>query len=215
MRYRLILSALAAISFAGGLSACADAVVQPQTADEIQVRNLIEEQIAPIDEQPCLDINCGEPEPDPCAYGCYTPTPIPPFDPPPAPYRTADVPLIYGGFGWQTQSCNQIAHVKIAFSNDVVQGTTLYVAGVVVKGAYSNVYFYDASGNLVKTHATQRARDNCVIHHEPEAFSTWDLAPGYYYVYASYWSLTNYGYESTYGSPTGIVGRLIATIRIR
>ena len=82
-------------------------------------------------------------------------------------------------------------------------------------GAYSNVYFYDVNGQLVKTHATQRARDNCVIHHEPEAISTWDLAPGYYYIYASYWSLVNYGYESTYGWPTGIVGRKIATIRIR
>ena len=125
------------------------------------------------------------------------------------------MPLIYGGFNWQTQSCNQIAHVKIAFTNDLYAGGILYVAGVVVRGAYSNVYFYDVNGNLVKTHATQRARDNCVIHHEPEAISTYGMAPGYYYVYASYWSLTNYGYESTYGWPTGIVGRKIATIRIR
>jgi hypothetical protein len=39
--------------------------------------------------------------------------------------------------------------------------------------------------------------------------------PGYYYVYASYWSLFNYGYEPTYGWPTGVTGRHIATIRIR
>jgi len=209
MRYRLILGALAAFA----VSACADAVVQPQAAD-IEARAMIEPIDRPIDEQPCIDIDCN-PEPDPCAYGCYEPPTIPPFDPPPAPFDRAEVPLIYGGFGWQTQSCNQIAHVKIAFSNDVVRGTTLYVGGVVVKGAYSNVYFYDVNGNLVKTHATQRAHDNCVIYHEPETISTWDLNPGYYYVYASYWSLANYGYESTYGSPTGIVGRKIATIRIR
>ncbi|HEU0051602.1 MAG TPA: hypothetical protein VFQ39_00450, partial [Longimicrobium sp.] len=150
--------------------------------------------------------DCGPTEP---------PQTYPPFDPPARPFETADVPVIYGGFNWQTQSCNQIAHVKIAFSNDVYQGTTLYVGGVVVKGSYANVYFYDVSGNLVMTHATQRARDNCVIHHEPEAFSTWGLSPGYYYVYASYWTLTNYGYESTYGWPTAVVGRHIATLRIR
>ena len=208
MRYRLILGALAAFA----VTACADAVVQPQPAEEIQVRKMAIDEPQPID-QPCVDI-C-EPDPDPCAYGCYTPEPIPPFDPPPAPYRTADVPLIYGGFNWQTQSCNQVAHVKLAFSNDVVRGTTLYVGGVVVKGAYSNVYIYDVNGNLVKTHATQRAHDNCVIYHEPETISTYDLAPGYYYAYASYWSLVNYGYESTYGWPTGIVGRLISTFRVR
>jgi hypothetical protein len=211
MPYRLILGALVAFS----LSACADAVVQPQIAEEVQARSMIEPIDGPIIDQPVDPDPCVDCNPDPCANGCYTPEPIPPFDPPAAPYRTADVPLIYGGFNWQYQSCNQIPHVGIAFSNDVTRGTTLYVGGVVVKGAYSNVYFYDVNGNLVKTHATARAHDNCVIYHEPEAISTWDLNPGYYYVYASYWSLTNGGYESTYGYPTGIVGRLIATIRVR
>jgi hypothetical protein len=208
MRYRPIRLAAAILSLAA-FWGCSDAVVQPQLETEPQARALAQEPIyeEPID--PCYDCN-----PEPC-YDCPEPEPIPPFNPPPRPYETADVPLIYGGFNWQTLSCNQIAHVKIAFSNDVVRGTTLYVGGVVVRGAYSNVYFYDVNGQLVKTHATQRARDNCVIHHEPEAISTWDLTPGYYYIYASYWSLVNYGYESTYGWPTGIVGRHIATIRIR
>lgn len=224
MKHRILL-ALAALSFSAVLSACGDTVTQPQ-AHDAQASAVAYEPIDPVD--PCTYNTYSGTEsgvysdcnPDPCpdcypCPDCPTQPTIPPFDPPPAPYTTADVPLIYGGFNWQTQSCNQIAHVKIAFSNDVPQGTTLYVGGVVVRGAYSNIYFYDVNGNLVKTKYTQRARDNCVIHHEPEAFSTWDLAPGYYYVYASYWSLTNYGYESTYGWPTGITGRHIATIRIR
>src|SRR5215212_12028801 len=75
MRYRLILGALAAFA----VTACADAVVQPQPAEEIQVRKMAIDEPQPID-QPCVDV-C-EPDPDPCAYGCYTPEPIPPFDPP-------------------------------------------------------------------------------------------------------------------------------------
>lgn len=213
MRHRITIAA-AVLSFSFCLAGCDNPVSEPLvSADGVEARGAMYEPMIeePID--PCYDqIDCCVE----CCYDCPPQQPqIPPFDPPPAPFATAEVPLIYGGFNWQTQTCNQVAHVKIAFGNDVPRGTTLYVGGVVVKGSYSNVYFYDVNGQLVKTHATQRARDNCVIHHEPEAIGTWDLAPGYYYVYASYWSLTSYGYESTYGYPTGIVGRKIATIRIR
>lgn len=157
MRNRFAIAA-AVLSLCIGLAGCDNPVSEQASADDIEAGGLMSE---PMIEQPIEPIEPVDPcygSIDCCVDCCADCTPtgpaIPPFDPPPAPFARADVPLIYGGFNWQTQTCNQIAHVKIAFSNDVVRGTTLYVGGVVVKGSYSNVYFYDVNGQLVKTHTT-------------------------------------------------------------
>lgn len=42
------------------------------------------------------------------------------------------------------------------------------------------------TGQIVARHVTQPSRLNCVVHHEPEAFSTWNLPPGRIDVYATY-----------------------------
>ena len=126
------------------------------------------------------------------------------------------LPAGLGGFSLAPQSCLQIPHVSISFSNDVVRGTTLYFRGVVVPKSVANFAIYNQSGQLVKSHITQGARDNCVIHHEPEAFSTWGFAPGYYYVYASYWSLSwTPPFDNFSGLPFSHHGRFIQALRIR
>jgi hypothetical protein len=102
------------------------------------------------------------------------------------------------------------------FNNDITVGTTIYVSGIVVPGTQMNWGIYDQFGNQVKTHLTQNSRSNCVVHHEPEAISTAGMAPGYYYLYASYNGLTNYTPQQTsagYTTPFG--GRYVGPFRLR
>ncbi len=151
--------------------------------------------------------------------GGGTPAPPPaPFNPPPRPYFYAPNLTLYGQMSSTGyQHCGQVAHAYVAFSNDVFQGTPLYPSGVVNAGSRINFGFYDVAGNLVKLHLTQPARSNCVVHHEPEVIYNWDLAPGYYYVYASYWGLSTTGgvYDSLDGWPVGHVGVFITALRIQ
>jgi hypothetical protein len=145
---------------------------------------------------------------------------IPPFTPPPRPYITApNVPLYAEGVDpLEIYECEQVPHVWVSFSNDVTRGTTLYPTGVVVEDTKASFGFYNPAGQLVKTHVTNPARDNCVIHHEPEAFSTSDLAPGYYFVYASYWSMSPYRIappDYSGGYAVSHVGRYVTVIRVR
>jgi len=163
--------------------------------------------------EPCEPIDDGGGE-----GGGGTYTPPPPFNPPPPPYYTApNLPAYYTyNDGWQ--SCNQVAHVWVGGGSDVTRGTTLYGAGVSVPTSRVHFGFYDAAGTLVKTHVSQEVRSNCVLHHEPEAISTWDLAPGYYYIYASYWGLSptlNPIYFDLYGYGTYRQGAYISPLRIR
>lgn len=161
---------------------------------------------------PVCDIDC----PPPGGGGGGT---VPPFTPPPRPYSQANVPLYAEGADplvWY--SCEQLAHVWVAFSNDVTRGTTLYPTGVVVPGTRASFGIYNAAGQLMKSHVTNPARDNCVIHHEPEAMSTSDLAPGYYFVYASYWSMSPYRIappDYSGGYATSHVGRYTTVFRVR
>lgn len=127
------------------------------------------------------------------------------------------VPIWEGGV-YQAQSyrCNQDLHVRVAFSNDVVRGTYLYPTGVVVPSSKANFHIYNQNFQLVKTHLTHYSHDNCVIQHEDEAMSTADLAPGIYYVYASYWYLTDTSlipYRTGY--PSEAMNRYVTTLRIR
>jgi len=164
----------------------------------------------PLEDDPPFDDGGG-------GGGTYTPPP--PFNPPPPPYYTA--PNLYTYFqynhaGWQ--SCNQVAHVWVGGGSDVPRGTTLYGAGVAVPDSRVVFGFYDAAGTLVKTHLSQEVRSNCVLHHEPEAISTSDLAPGYYYIYATFWGLSPYLtpiYFDLSGYAIDRQGAYISPLRIR
>lgn len=162
--------------------------------------------------------DCGECPIDTGGGGTYTPPPS--FDPPPPPYYTAPTNLYvyyqYNHSGWQ--GCNQVAHVWVGGGSDVTRGTTLYGAGIAVPNSRVHFGFYNAAGTLVKTHLSQEVRSNCVLHHEPEAISTWDLAPGYYYIYASYWGLSPYINPIFFdfsGYATYRQGSYISPLRIR
>jgi len=165
---------------------------------------------------------CGVAEPSEDLADCgvgdppYVPGTVPPFNPPARPFVFAPMPS--SGFinssTWY--SCGDVPHVWVGPSNDVTRGTTLYPTGVVVKGTVARFNFYSSSGQLVTSHWTKPAQDNCVIHHEPEAMSTAGLAPGYYFVYASYMSMSPAPYsEDREGFMFAWQGRYISALRIR
>ena len=137
-----------------------------------------------------------------------------PFDPPPAP-QGINVPVTSDGatYPLQEKSCKQVPHLYVVGSSTAMaQGTTIYPAGVVVPGTRANFYIYNAAGQLVKTHLTALATSNCVILQEPEAVSTWDLPPGYYYVYGNFYTLQ---YPDNYGGVFGYAlehGTLLVTV---
>lgn len=147
-------------------------------------------------------------------------TPVDPFNPPASPVGGVNVPVDYYGITNPAvvSSCQQNPHVWVAFSNDVAQGTVLYPNGVVVKNTKAKFYFYNSAGQLAKIWLTQPARDNCVIHYEPEAMSTWDMAPGYYYIYANFFTLPypiQQGAEPVQGYPTEHGTVYLGPMRIR
>jgi hypothetical protein len=193
-----------AVLAAVALAACKDSPLQPRTP-ATPIRAMPIEPVDPIDPG------------DGGGTGGGGTTTVPPFSPPPAPYGTAPGPYLpVGTFSNTFQHCEQIGHVGIAFSNDVTQGTVLYAWGVVVPHSKANFAIYNQFGQLVKTHLTQEAHDNCVIYHEPETIATYDMAPGYYYVYASYWSLSmNPPFENFDGYPLGHQGKFVTALRIR
>jgi hypothetical protein len=166
---------------------------------------------------PCLD--CGGGGGDGGGGGGAAP----PVNPPPPPFifqaPLTQVPLqVEGADPTAWYSCRQLAHVWVGPSDDVTQGTTLYPTGVVVPGTKASFAFYNPAGQLVASHITKPARDNCVIHHEPEAMSTAGLTPGYYFVYASYWSMSPSGVvppDSFNGFAASYIARYIMVIRIR
>jgi len=80
--------------------------------------------------------------------------------------------------GGGTTTCNQPTHAWVYGGPTVYQGTTVYLTGVVRRYSQITFDFYDADGNWITRHVTQPARDNCVVHHEPEWFSTWRLPIG-------------------------------------
>lgn len=176
----------------------------------------------PIDEDP-IDLPVEEPiyegPVDPGGEGGIpTLPPSGPFNPPPRPFPLFAPNLyVHGQLGSPLyQSCGQTAHAYLPFVYDMTRGTTLYPSGVVPAGSRIHFGFFTPAGQLVKTHLTQPARANCVVHHEPEAMSTADLVPGYYFVYASYWILTNNGFVATLaGYPISRAGDYVTVIRIQ
>lgn len=145
-------------------------------------------------------------------------TPVPPFAPPPPPNVPVDVPVSYDGVELGTEAfCYQEPHAFVNFSRDVVRGTPLYPTGIVPENSRANFWFLDEQGQVVKTHLTANAHDNCVIQHEPEAMSTADLAPGYYYVYANFWTVAYSSGQPRYwfGYPIEHGTTFLWAIRIR
>lgn len=214
MRTPALRFGFAVLAAAVALAACKDSPLQPRTADTT-IRAMPVEPIDPID--PIDPGDGGGGTGGGGTGGGGTTTPPPPFNPPPAPYFIAPGPALPSGtFSNTWQHCEQIGHVGIAFSNDVTQGTVLFAWGVVVPHSQANFAIYNQAGQLVKTHLTAEAHDNCVIYHEPETIATYDMAPGYYYVYASYWSLSaNPPFENFDGYPLGHAGKFVTAIRIR
>lgn len=85
-------------------------------------------------------------------------------------------------------TCAQYSYGGVATfgSTTLQQGATVYLTGVVKRYTPILFQFYDASGNWITSHQTQPARSNCVVHHEPEWFSTWRLPAGAVRVTATY-----------------------------
>ena len=80
--------------------------------------------------------------------------------------------------GGGTTTCNQPTHAWVYGGPTVTQGAIVYLTGVVHRYSPITFNFYDADGNWVTQHVTQPARDNCVVHHEPEWFNTARLPIG-------------------------------------
>lgn len=86
-------------------------------------------------------------------------------------------------------SCEQESHAWLGFAygSNLYYGQTVYPTGVVHK--YTSITFEfvtPGNGRIVASHTTQPARSNCVVHHEPEAFSVSRLPVGQVDVYARY-----------------------------
>lgn len=80
--------------------------------------------------------------------------------------------------GGGSTTCAQASHARVYGGLTVYQGTTVYLTGVVRRYSRITFNFYDSSGSWITQHITQPARENCVVHHEPEWFSTWRLPVG-------------------------------------
>ncbi len=77
------------------------------------------------------------------------------------------------------------------YNNEMVHGQIIWFTGIVLPGTTAAFTVRDEQGNVRMTHVTQRARSNCVIHHEPEARTTYELTPGVYNVYSSFYLPVN------------------------
>jgi hypothetical protein len=84
-------------------------------------------------------------------------------------------------------SCNQLSHAWVyGAQTPVTAGTYIYPTGVVHRNTRVYFNFVPQAGGASYQHTTQPSRDNCVVHHEPEARSTAYWAPGRYDIYATY-----------------------------
>lgn len=164
--------------------------------------------------------------------GGGTSTPPPPFSPPLMLPPLVSLPTPFFDPRY-LETCNQIPHPFFSlgnntYSNDVAQGTTLYLSGVVARGTRVVYGFYNPAGQLAGIKETTSAGSNCVIAHEPNGFDTGALAPGYYNLYASFVGLgapytvqcffgriPSNVYVSWTGYPCPQPMYLVTTIRVR
>jgi hypothetical protein len=212
----LVRMVVPALALAAMTAACEGGVTTPLREPQ-EIRRMPLEPLDPIDLGDGGDGGGGG-ETGGGETGGGTPT-VGPFNPPPRPYLFApNLPVHLAGPGGTWLSCGQITHAYWGFGNDVTRGTVIYVTGVVVPHSRMNWGIYNQAGQLVKTHLTREAGSNCVVAHEPEGVSTADLAPGYYYLYASYNGLSPVGagpWESSGGYAFGIPGKYVGALRVR
>ncbi len=177
-----------------------------------------------------LDPGCGGDPGDGGGGGPgENPPPPPPFSPPLMSYPQQLLPAILTN-PFAYAQCRQFPHAFVAFSNDVQQGATLYLSGIVAPNTFAVFGFYNQFGQLAKVKMTNDSKSNCVIHHDENPVSTSDLAPGYYSVFASYNTLSppgalpifggsfppNFNYIVTVnGYQNSVSMRYVTTIRIR
>lgn len=84
-------------------------------------------------------------------------------------------------------TCNQYSHAWVGGAQTTIMvGTTIYPTGVVRRNTPIYFNFVPRTGGPSYQHTTYPSRDNCVVHHEPEARSTAGWQPGLYDIYASY-----------------------------
>jgi hypothetical protein len=84
-------------------------------------------------------------------------------------------------------TCNQTSHAWVYGAQyPITAGAYIYPTGVVRKNTSIYFNFVPQAGGPSYQHTTQPARDNCVVHHEPEARSTAWWTPGRYDIYATY-----------------------------
>jgi len=211
----LVRTVVPAILLAAIVSACDEGVTSPARTPG-QISGMMAEPDQPIDPIDPGDGGGGG-YTDPGTGGGTTTSD--PFNPPPRPFIFAQsLPLYLSGPGGTWLSCGQITHAFWGFSNDVTRGTVIYVTGVVVPHSRMNWGIYNQFGQLIKTHLTNESGSNCVVAHEPEGVATYDMAPGYYYLYASYNGLSSAGggtLESSGGYVVGIQGKYVGALRIR
>lgn len=199
---------LAALLACVALTACDIPGEQPVTGpDPSHVYN-----VAPIDEGGggCCEGGGGG---DDGSGGGST---VPPFNPPAPPFIFANDLTHVLLTSSLLQSCGQIPHPFWGFSYDVTQGTVIYLSGVVAPGTQMHWGIYNQAGQRVADHMTRPSGDNCVVAHEPEGFSTAGLAPGYYYLYASYVRLVTLTIHDWYsGYQNSVVGKYVGPLRVR
>jgi hypothetical protein len=85
---------------------------------------------------------------------------------------TEPVATLQIGAGGGSTTCQQYSHVWIHPGGTITRGQVIYPTGVVRRGTRITFHFHDQGGALFASHTTAAARDNCVVHHEPEAMST-------------------------------------------
>jgi hypothetical protein len=94
-------------------------------------------------------------------------------------------PFVLPGNG---STCNQDSHAWVGgVGTTFTQGATMYPTGVVAAATRIVFDFVNpATGQIVLRHVTNPSRANCVVHHEPEAVSSWNLPTGQIDVYAKF-----------------------------
>jgi len=94
-------------------------------------------------------------------------------------------PFVLPGNG---STCRQPSHAWVAgVGSTFTRGATIYATGVVAAATRIVFDFVNpATGQIVLRHVTNPSRANCVVHHEPEAVSSWNLPAGRIDVYAKF-----------------------------
>jgi len=117
----------------------------------------------------------------------YGPNDIPGYSRPRQPGEALPVfrPFVLPGNG---STCRQDSHAWVGgVGSTFTQGATMYPTGVVAAATRIVFDFVNpTTGQIVLRHVTNPSRANCVVHHEPEAVSSWNLPAGRIDVYAKF-----------------------------